>query len=270
MHSYRSIILAMSGALYAAPCTRTTEAQIIPVSQQRNITADSIVSAPSQQDIDFMDAPDFNEFSAQVFSEIANANALASTSAWQQSSISGCAITAVGNAVANGMSTDIGFHGYSVGSNSCRVVFDITQTDEYLIAGWLNSTPLAQARMTLQTITNQLVFDRTKQDGTLYVHHRITLAPGRYIVTYSGVASVAVNNGPIQCEVVSYEMSFTSCFVPEDINVDGTVGVTDLLGVINGWGACPAEPLACAADVDLNGGVGVPDLLAVINAWGSP
>jgi hypothetical protein len=53
-----------------------------------------------------------------------------------------------------------------------------------------------------------------------------------------------------------------------DITADGTVGVPDLLQVINSWGSCGPP---CAADVDPPGGngtVGVPDLLIIINGWG--
>lgn len=49
---------------------------------------------------------------------------------------------------------------------------------------------------------------------------------------------------------------------------DNTVGVPDLLAVINSWGPCPAP---CAADLapgNGDGAVGVPDLLFIINNWG--
>jgi hypothetical protein len=56
-------------------------------------------------------------------------------------------------------------------------------------------------------------------------------------------------------------------------NGNGVVNVDDLLGVINGWGQCPAVPPpgTCPADISPPGGngvVNVDDLLAVINAWG--
>jgi uncharacterized membrane protein len=55
-----------------------------------------------------------------------------------------------------------------------------------------------------------------------------------------------------------------------DVDGNGSVGVQDLLGVINGWGACsvPHSVATCPADLDVNGTVGVPDLLRVINDWG--
>ena len=53
---------------------------------------------------------------------------------------------------------------------------------------------------------------------------------------------------------------------PADINGDQQVNVSDLLSVINAWGACPSP---CAADINADGNVNVGDLLAVINAWGA-
>lgn len=56
---------------------------------------------------------------------------------------------------------------------------------------------------------------------------------------------------------------------PADIDGDGSVGVPDLLAVINQWGVCGTT---CTADISPqpsgDGVIGVPDLLAVINNWG--
>ncbi len=49
-----------------------------------------------------------------------------------------------------------------------------------------------------------------------------------------------------------------------DINGNGTVGIFDLLLVLNSWGLCPA----CAADVNMDDVVNVLDLLEVIMNWG--
>ena len=49
-----------------------------------------------------------------------------------------------------------------------------------------------------------------------------------------------------------------------DINRDGLVDVTDLLGVINGWGSCTG---ACPGDTNCDGQVDVADLLEVIAQW---
>lgn len=50
-----------------------------------------------------------------------------------------------------------------------------------------------------------------------------------------------------------------------DLNGDGTVGITDLLTVIDSWGACGG----CAADLNGDNLVNVSDLLAVVDAWGA-
>ena len=58
----------------------------------------------------------------------------------------------------------------------------------------------------------------------------------------------------------------------EDVNHDGSINVTDMLEVINSWGACSPPPQACPTDIapalQGNGAVDVNDLLAIINAWG--
>jgi subtilisin family serine protease len=55
----------------------------------------------------------------------------------------------------------------------------------------------------------------------------------------------------------------TSCV--GDINGDGSVGVADLLAVVDQWGACSG----CDEDIDGDGIVGVGDLLAIVEAWGA-
>ncbi len=49
-----------------------------------------------------------------------------------------------------------------------------------------------------------------------------------------------------------------------DINGDNTLGVNDLLAVIDAWGTCSN----CAADIDGDGVVNVTDLLFIVGNWG--
>ncbi|MDP7009319.1 MAG: hypothetical protein QGI78_07095 [Phycisphaerales bacterium] len=51
--------------------------------------------------------------------------------------------------------------------------------------------------------------------------------------------------------------------VPEDVNGDGTVDVTDLLAVVAAWGPCKD----CHEDVNGDSMVDVSDILAIIAAW---
>lgn len=53
--------------------------------------------------------------------------------------------------------------------------------------------------------------------------------------------------------------------IPGDLDGDGSVGVNDLLIVIQQWGSCPPP---CPADINGDGTVGVDDLLFVIANWG--
>ena len=52
---------------------------------------------------------------------------------------------------------------------------------------------------------------------------------------------------------------------PADVNGDGTVGVADILAIIDAWGTCSG----CSADINDDGAVDVSDLLEVVGSWGS-
>ena len=49
-----------------------------------------------------------------------------------------------------------------------------------------------------------------------------------------------------------------------DIDLDGGVGVGDLLLMLSMWGECDS----CVPDLDGDGHVGVSDLLILLDAWG--
>ena len=49
-----------------------------------------------------------------------------------------------------------------------------------------------------------------------------------------------------------------------DVNGDNTLGVNDLLAIIDAWGACTD----CPADIDGDGAVNVTDLLYIVGNWG--
>jgi hypothetical protein len=49
-----------------------------------------------------------------------------------------------------------------------------------------------------------------------------------------------------------------------DVNMDGDVGLEDLLTLLSAWGPCPAE---CPADLDGSGSVDFTDLLIVLSHW---
>jgi hypothetical protein len=78
---------------------------------------------------------------------------------------------------------------------------------------------------------------------------------------YGGFILTGYSNGVLS----QYWLEFdTGCFA--DIDGDGTVGIGDLLAVIQGWGPCGAD---CPGDVTANGSVGIHDLLSVLKHWGS-
>jgi hypothetical protein len=51
---------------------------------------------------------------------------------------------------------------------------------------------------------------------------------------------------------------------PADVDADGSVGITDFLALLSGWGACPC----CRGDTDGDGVIDITDFLAVVEGWG--
>ena len=49
-----------------------------------------------------------------------------------------------------------------------------------------------------------------------------------------------------------------------DLDGDSTIGVTEILAIIEAWGPC----IDCPADIDQNGVVNVTDLLYIVANWG--
>lgn len=69
-----------------------------------------------------------------------------------------------------------------------------------------------------------------------------------------------------QISYVNVKAALTDC--PDcqgDLNSDGVVDVSDMLGVLNNWGACSGS---CPADLNGDSVVDVVDLLQVLSAWG--
>ena len=70
--------------------------------------------------------------------------------------------------------------------------------------------------------------------------------------------------GPLEYSFEELEAIFASLPCLGDIDLDGVVGVSDLLVLLGSWGTCEA----CPADLNLDEVVGVPDLLVLLANWG--
>jgi glyoxylase-like metal-dependent hydrolase (beta-lactamase superfamily II) len=54
---------------------------------------------------------------------------------------------------------------------------------------------------------------------------------------------------------------------PGDIDLDGFVGITDMLTMLGQWGVC-VDPESCPSDLDGDGMVGIEDFLDLLASWG--
>lgn len=75
---------------------------------------------------------------------------------------------------------------------------------------------------------------------------------------------VGGHNGAQGQGVLAIECEPVAPVCPEDLNGDGVVDVSDLLGMLADWGTCAG----CSADINGDGVVDVSDLLVLLGAWG--
>ena len=76
--------------------------------------------------------------------------------------------------------------------------------------------------------------------------------------------SLIGGGGPERDLAMKIEGTLVKPNCPQDLDGDGSVGVSDLLSLLASWGPCKG----CPADFDGNGNVGIPDLLALLANWG--
>jgi hypothetical protein len=237
-------------------------AEIVPVSQLRDVYADAMVMPPTQQYFETLTAPDFGDFNVEAKACVSNANAIAQALASQYSTIDGCAIIGTGSASAHSVTSANGYLALSVTLSRLIVTFEVAEQVEVLIAGTINDGDVK-----LVKVPSMLVFERLTEDDTLGVHHRHILSPGQYVVSFKSGPGAGAAHSREESKQGHFDLQLTLCFTPADVNVDNQVNVDDLLAVINAWGMCQAAPQPCAADITLDGFVDVTDLLEVVNAW---
>jgi hypothetical protein len=82
-----------------------------------------------------------------------------------------------------------------------------------------------------------------------------------YLIRVGGWSGSSAGSGVLLVDGPEGDCGGTPC--PADINGDGTVGVNDVLAVIDQWGVAGGP-----SDVNGDGIVDVVDLLAVVGTWG--
>ena len=89
---------------------------------------------------------------------------------------------------------------------------------------------------------------------------------GVYMYVFNGGGVKVLNKG-LNSARLSLIVDIEEPDCEEDINADGYVNVTDMLQLIDSWGACWNK--SCDADLDGNNYVNVSDLLILFDSWGS-
>jgi hypothetical protein len=112
-------------------------------------------------------------------------------------------------------------------------------------------------------------------DGTFQSQVRYGIGPGVLDLSFADVTGDGVADliapigsiGPVTSSIAV--VSGVAPATPGDIDGDGVVGITDLLGLLAAWGPCPAPcPPSCPADLDDDCQAGITDLLLLLAGWG--
>lgn len=156
--------------------------------------------------------------------------------------------------------TNVGFHDVDYHGGDGEVMgttFDGTDWSSVLAAGAIE---WSTASFATNPNANALRW------GTLYNFRFDADAPPRAVMASMDLFRLGGKSEPAF-------VAFSTCGPAKagDLNGDGVVNVSDLLGVIGAWGPCPPPPASCPADFAPGGGdgvVNVTDLLFVISNWG--
>ncbi|NNF44167.1 MAG: hypothetical protein HKN62_14205 [Phycisphaerales bacterium] len=122
---------------------------------------------------------------------------------------------------------------------------------------------LSEARVTLETDDDPTTWE------TVTVLDRIP-AGTAFLAVHIGALENRQND--LRAETLELHGHFADAVTltidtlcPADVDLDGGVGLMDLVRVLDEWGVCAP----CSSDVDRDGVVGLSDVIAVMTAWGS-
>ncbi len=112
-----------------------------------------------------------------------------------------------------------------------------------------------------------------RNDGSIPIVSFVENSGGIPDIMLQGTHDVAVFdlNGDFRLDLIIGRCAGTTVWIQQvigDLDGDGTVGILDLLILLNSWGPCPDPPQGCPADLDGDGSVGILDLLTLLANWG--
>jgi hypothetical protein len=263
-----SNVCSIVAVVLASPVAMAAE--IVPVAQNRTVMGDSnIVGPPApMQDLQEIAAPNFDLFDETLVTSASSPNGSTDVETFQQSSIDDCSLAAEGGFTSFARNSPLGVIAYSVGASVYRVTFSLNDPALCRIVGSIGAGEATHSKVILQQQSTELV-NLLAASVTMPVAEQRVLAAGQYTFTLQTIGTAFVQGPGIHSAVGQYDVRMSMCFDPADLNIDGTVNIDDLLGVIGAWGPCTTPQGECLADVNLDGQVNIDDLLAVISAWGA-
>jgi hypothetical protein len=218
-------------------------------------------------------APGFGGFSAHVSASVSCDGYGAGAGAGQNSFIGGDELSARGGA-GGSAGDDVGGWAYADGWSG----FDV----EFLLTRYAGITVIADVEADASGPGSGSASTRLHDDGgveyfglhvsagagTQQEHGETSLFVPAGGYALRATASIDASAGEYTGSGASGDYAVRLIVHPEgDANLDGIVDVSDLLTVLEGWGACSPAPAVCDGDVNGDGVVDVVDLVLVLGTW---
>jgi hypothetical protein len=157
-------------------------AVITPTSQSRTIssTAFAADATGSGSDSDSNAAVDFGPFNDGVFATVLLPGAIGSGTATQLSEINPGSIHAEGSHSANGEGWEEEGYGDGSGNSHFEVTFDLGQTSDYELSGWIEEFDSGSTHLSLTGPSGTVHYLYPPSNETLFISEQGNLAAGSY------------------------------------------------------------------------------------------
>lgn len=267
----RPDLLSFTALLAAGLLAMPAPADVVPVSQERSVegSAHAEDDDGSQDDGGFDESTDFAPFSAAESGNASTPDAYASGGASQASSIGAGGIDASGSSFANAEAYDFDGFGDAFGESTFDVTFEVDETSSFTIDVLLAMYDNGYVEFSFTGPDGPVVEVFTKFNDEVTAFETGTLAPGTYRVQARTSSSAFGDAFFFDYGFGEFMIDLDVEPVPVtgDLDGDGTVGLSDVIIVLAGWGPCPQPPADCPGDAGGDGQVGLIDLLVVLQNW---
>ena len=255
------------------------QAQIIPLEQDRSISAFVIVPQCGGDDGAFDAAEDFRPFESTAFAILECELAAVIAVSTQASSIGSAQLTAAASSTSDALAL-VQNVVHSIADSLYEVTFELEGVTQYALTGIITAEVnnanfvFAGTIVTLRDADNVVILEHAVE-GTADGKPQVELLADEGLLE-SGVYTLRANtftgvDNDVPPNVLAnafYEMAFlVTAVCLADLNGDGDVGPADLALLLGNWGPVDCAGAGCP-DFNQDGEVNAEDLAVLLGHWG--